>query len=176
MLLINELAVYYKLKKSTTRYKTHDEQIAERRSHFVDRDVPIKGSESCYPVAPPRAKARRQTVQEFKKINNSNYSNSKKRLFVSEHRTDDDKDLLPVKKTIAFDFDFTDQLDDGEGHREGLLVPDDVMVNIIGEEPSKSFLLFQLSNHNEKQVSQIQAKPEHLAIFFCFFFGGQRSF
>ena len=64
-----------------------------------------------HPVAPPRTKNRRQTLQEFRKLNTSDKKKSFSKngqgnvneLFQSEHRTDDGKDLLPVRKTIAFD-------------------------------------------------------------------------
>ena len=66
-----------------------------------------------HPVAPPRAKHRRQTVQEFRKLNTDKKRSFSKKdqsnlneLFQSEHRTDDGKDLLPVRKTIAFDCPF----------------------------------------------------------------------
>ena len=94
------------------RYKTQDEQKAERRSYFTEREVPVKGADVVdHPVAPPRTKHRRQTLQEFRKLNSSdkkksfskNDQNNINDLFQSEHRTDDGKDLLPVRKTIAFD-------------------------------------------------------------------------
>ena len=94
------------------RYKTHDEQRAERRSYFTEREVPVKGADvTDHPVAPPRTKHRRQTLQEFRKLNTNdkkksfakNGQSNVNELFQSEHRTDDGKDLLPVRKTIAFD-------------------------------------------------------------------------
>ena len=94
------------------RYKTRDEQRAERRSYFTEREVPVKGADvTDHPVAPPRTKHRRQTLQEFRKLNTSdkkksfakNGQSNVNELFQSEHRTDDGKDLLPVRKTIAFD-------------------------------------------------------------------------
>ena len=92
------------------RYKTHDEQKAERRTYFTEREVPVKGDAVDHPVAPPRTKHRRQTLQEFRKLNNDkkksfskNGQSNVNELFQSEHRTDDGKDLLPVRKTIAFD-------------------------------------------------------------------------
>ena len=96
-----------------SRYKTHDEQRAERRSYFTEREVPVKGvGVSDHPVAPPRAKHRRQTIQEFRKLNTDKKKSFARggkevnELFQSEHRTDDGKDLLPVRKTIAFDCPF----------------------------------------------------------------------
>ena len=96
------------------RYKTHDEQRAERRSYFTEREVPVQGVDAGdHPVAPPRAKHRRQTLQEFRKLNSEKKKSFSKKdqgnineLFQSEHRTDDGKDLLPVRKTIAFDCHF----------------------------------------------------------------------
>ena len=64
-------------------------------------------------MAPPRAKHRRQTLQEFRQLNTEkkksfakNSQSNVNDLFQSEHRTDDGKDLLPVRKTIAFDCNF----------------------------------------------------------------------
>ena len=74
--------------------------------------MPVKGADVVdHPVAPPRTKHRRQTLQEFRKLNTSdkkksfakNGQSNVNELFQSEHRTDDGKDLLPVRKTIAFD-------------------------------------------------------------------------
>ena len=40
----------YRADRKVARYKTHDEQRAERRSFFTEREIPISGA----PQAPPR--------------------------------------------------------------------------------------------------------------------------
>jgi hypothetical protein len=67
----------FKADRKVSRYKTQDEQKAERRSYFTEREVPVKGADVVdHPVAPPRTKHRRQTLQEFRKLNSSDKKKS----------------------------------------------------------------------------------------------------
>ena len=134
---------------SFCRYKTHDEQRAERRSFFTEKEIPIGGTNGGTnghgPVAPPRAKHKRQTVQEFRAANTgsqTNYTSRKRKdsskgrgtdLFQSEHRTEDGADLLPVRKTVAFDCPL-DVIPEGLPAPKS---PEDVLVVIEGPEGKK---------------------------------------
>ena len=74
------------------RYKTHDEQRAERRNYYSEREIPVSA-----PQAPPRSKKKRQSFREFREENKT------QELFQSEHQTEDGSALLPINKIIAFD-------------------------------------------------------------------------
>ena len=74
------------------RYKTHDEQRAERRNYYSEREIPVSA-----PQAPPRNKKKRQSFREFREENKT------QELFQSEHQTEDGSALLPINKIIAFD-------------------------------------------------------------------------
>ena len=117
------------------RYKTQDEQRAERRSFLTEKEIPIGGSTNGHgPVAPPRAKHKRQTVQEFRAANQQSKRSRETNLFQSEHRTDDGADLLPVRKTVAFDCPF-DILPEGLAAK--VKSAEDVLVMIEGPEGKK---------------------------------------
>jgi hypothetical protein len=76
------------------RYKTLDEQRAERRSYFTEKEIPID-----VPLAPPRQKRhkeKRMSVKDFREEN-------RQTLFQSDHQTEEGHDLLPVGRKIAFD-------------------------------------------------------------------------
>ena len=90
--VVNRNEAFKADRKMSGRYKKFDEQKEERRTNFTEKEVHIQK-----PVAPPRnKKAKRQSFREFKDENTQS-------LFQSDHQTDDGMDLLPVKKTIAFD-------------------------------------------------------------------------
>ena len=93
----------FRADKRVSRYKTHDESRAERRNYFSEREIPIQA-----PLAPPRSKkkeanslgtgsgTRRMSVKDFREENRTS-------LFKSDFQTEEGVDLLPVKRTIAFD-------------------------------------------------------------------------
>lgn len=82
----------FRADRKVSRYKTHDEQRAERRNYYSEREIPVSA-----PQAPPRSKKKRQSFREFRD------EHKQQQLFQSDHQTDDGLALLPIKKTIAFD-------------------------------------------------------------------------
>lgn len=81
----------FRADRKVSRYKTHDEQRAERRNYYSEREIPVSA-----PQAPPRNKKKRQSFREFR-------DEHQQQLFQSEHQTEDGLALLPIKKVIAFD-------------------------------------------------------------------------
>ena len=45
----------FRADRKVSRYKTHDEQRAERRNYYSEREIPVSA-----PQAPPRSKKKRQ--------------------------------------------------------------------------------------------------------------------
>ena len=104
-----------------------------------------------YPVAPPRAKHRRQTVQEFRQANKKH---KEKELFQSEHRTEDGRDLLPVKKTIAFDCPFNVMGEMDELGAKPVNSADDILVLIEGPEGKKCPVQLDLNRSKDEFTAQ----------------------
>ena len=77
--------MYYRADKRVSRYKTLDEQRAERRSYFSEKEIAIDA-----PTAPPRQKRpreKRMSVKDFKEEN-------RQTLFQSDHQTEEGKVII----------------------------------------------------------------------------------
>ena len=101
----------FRADRKVSRYKTHDEQRAERRNYYSEREIPVSA-----PTAPPRNKKKRQSFREFQ-------DEKQQQLFQSEHQTDDGSALIPINKIVAFDCP-----------ADGAEVEDDIFVGIKGNE------------------------------------------
>jgi len=99
----------FRADRKVSRYKTHDEQRAERRNYYSEREIPVSA-----PQAPPRSKKKRQSFRDFREENSQ-----QQQLFSSEHQTDDGSALIPIKKIIAFDCP-----------ADGAETPDDIFVGL----------------------------------------------
>ena len=90
--VVNRSEAFKADRKMSGRYKKFEQQKEERRTNLTEKEVHIQK-----PTAPPRVKrGQRQSFREFK-------DDKQQALFQSDHQTEDGMDLLPVKKTIAFD-------------------------------------------------------------------------
>ena len=99
----------FRADRKVSRYKTQDEQRAERRNYYSEREIPVSA-----PTAPPRNKKKRQSFREFQE-------EKQQQLFQSEHQTDDGSALIPINKIVAFDCP-----------ADGAEVEDDIFVGIKG--------------------------------------------
>ena len=50
----------FRADRRVSKYKTHEEQRAERRNYYSEREIPVSA-----PQAPPRSKKKRQSFREF---------------------------------------------------------------------------------------------------------------
>lgn len=141
----------FKADRKVSRYKTHEEQRAERRNYYSEREIPVTGA----PQAPPRSKKKRQSFREFQEEN-------RQQLFQSEHQTDDGAALIPIKKIIAFDCP-----------ADGAQSPDDVFVGIRGRLYCKFYscltLLYLNTDPNGKKISNELRLNHEVDTFTCEF-------